>query len=363
VTKDKDIYISLFTTEATLIWNRYNAMLVANSFVGVLFGANITRNYTIFAFFLGLFGLFLSFLWLKITNRGWAIYNKIFNKIKKVYYLEDIYPEKDIKSSPLKRSAILVIYLFMLGYTIEIIITFIKLVKGFEIMGNFTFDVYKIIEIFKVFINTNIATFIISLIASLIAVLVALWIERMRMPKLLIETSESVNSDNTYPTPNKHAGERWKFFRVGVKNKPFPKFLSWIPRQTAENCQGKVEFYKKKEVVPIFAFKGRWSSTTEIPNIPHLAIVKLDHPDPVTIPVGEKEIMDIIVKAEKDDGVYGWNNESYLSCHDWRNSNYKLDEGEYIIKVTISNQNGNSFNKKLNLAVRKKIEDTILETI
>lgn len=209
--------------------------------------------------------------------------------------------------------------------------------------------------------NELYANFIIALVASLVAVLVALWIERMRMPKLIIGTSDSVNADNTYRKPHLQAGNRWKFFRVEVLNKPFPKILSWVPRQTAENCRGKVEFYKQGDTTPLFSFAGRWSSTPEIPHVPHEAIVKLLHPDPVTISVGEKEIMDVIIKAEVDEAAYGWNNESYF--HDWKNPNYKLGEGEYIIKVTVSTQNGISFDRKLKLAVRKRIEDTLLEEI
>ena len=204
-------------------------------------------------------------------------------------------------------------------------------------------------------------TFIISLIASLFAVLIALWIEKKRMPKLVIRTSDSANPDNTYSGQRPHSGERWKFFRVEVENKKFPKPFSWIPRQTAQNCNGKIEFYKKGESSPIFAFAGRWSSTPEIPHVPHETIVKLLHPDPVNIPVEEKEIMDVFVKAEVDEGAYGWNNESYI--HDWRNENYTLTEGEYIAKVTINTQNGISFERKMEVAIRKKIENTFINNI
>ena len=217
------------------------------------------------------------------------------------------------------------------------------------------------IIIYQPLIIKYMESFIISLFASLIAVLIALWIEKKRMPKLVINTSESANSDNTYREPNPHANERWKFFRVEVENRKFPKLLSWIPRQTAENCRAKIEFYKKGESSPIFAFAGRWASTPEIPHIPNEAIVKLQHPDPVTIPVCEKENLDVITKAENDDNAYGWNNESYF--HDWKNPNYKLNEGEYIVKVTINTQNGISFDRKFKLAIRKKIENTILELL
>lgn len=203
--------------------------------------------------------------------------------------------------------------------------------------------------------------FIIYLIASLVAVLIALWIDRMRMPKLVISADESANSDNTYTNLAPIFNGRWKFFRIEVKNKKFPKPFSWIPRQAAQNCRGKLEFYKKGESSPIFKFAGRWSSTPEIPQIPHEAMIKLVQPDPVTIPVEEKEIMDVFVKAAVDDVAYGWNNESYV--HDWKNNNYILAEGEYVVKITINTQNGISFVKKFEIAIRKTIENTFIKNI
>jgi len=201
----------------------------------------------------------------------------------------------------------------------------------------------------------------ISLVASLIAVLTALWIDRMRMPKLVIRTNDTVNSDNTYTSLESNLNGRWKFFRIEVENKKFPKPFSWIPRQTAQNCRGKLEFYKKEESSPIFSFAGRWSSTPEIPHILHEAIVKVIQPDPVTISVEEKEIMDVFVKSSKDDDAYGWNNESYF--HDWKNNNYILEEGKYIVKIVISTQNGISFDRKFEIAIGKTIENTFIKNI
>jgi len=113
------------------------------------------------------------------------------------------------------------------------------------------------------------------------------------MPKLKIIASEEANADNTYQQPNAHAGERWKFFRVLVKNKPFIQPFRWIPRQTAENCRAKIEFSKIGTENFGFSMSGRWVSTPEIPHIPNDAILKLLYPDPVTIPVDEKEFLDV----------------------------------------------------------------------
>lgn len=199
---------------------------------------------------------------------------------------------------------------------------------------------------------SSVWSFIISFISSIFAVGIALYIERKRMPLLRITASDQANVDNTY----KDRG-RWKFFRVLVINKPFPKILNWIPRQTAENCRAKVEFYDLNKN-QLFGFNGRWASTPELPQLEHDHLLKLLYPDPVTIPVGDSEYLDIIVKYENDSEAYGWNNEAYI--HDWRTPHYKLDCGRYLVKVTINTQNGLSFNSWFRLNIEEKIKDTVL---
>jgi hypothetical protein len=198
--------------------------------------------------------------------------------------------------------------------------------------------------------------FIVSLIASLIAVLLSVWIEKLRMPQLVINAPESANWDNS----NGLSDLRWKFFRVEVENKKFPKLLSWIPRQTVENCRAKIEFFKVGELSHLFVFNGRWASTPELVYLQSQEqYIKLLVPDPVTIPVCQKEKLDVFVKEGTDDCAYGWNNESYFN--QWKNQKYKLEKGEYIVKVTINTQNGNSFSRKFKLGIRKRIEDSFIE--
>ena len=201
--------------------------------------------------------------------------------------------------------------------------------------------------------------FLISIIASIPALFFALWVERQRMPNLKITTTEEANADNTYQSPNPHAGQRWKFFRVAVENVPFRHPFRWIPRQTAENCRAKIEFSKLGAEKFSCSMNGRWSSTPEIPYIPHDAVLKLLSPDPVIIPVGEKEYLDVIAKYEKDKEAYGWNNEAYF--HNWRTPSYKLERGKYLIKITIATQNGKSFVRSFELQISDKIEDTHLK--
>jgi hypothetical protein len=212
---------------------------------------------------------------------------------------------------------------------------------------------------------------LISFIGSIPALLFALWVDKRRMPKLEITASEEANSDNTYTLPNLHAGERWKFFRVTVKNKPFTRIFSWIPRQTAENCRGKIEFSKigTEELPPSmlrrlpFSMLGRWISSPELSYLSKSsAILKILQPDPVTIPINEKgEILDVITKCENDKEAYGWNNEAYFN--NWRTPHYKLEGGKYAVKISIATQNGVTFAENFELTVSDKIEDTFLKNV
>ena len=169
---------------------------------------------------------------------------------------------------------------------------------------------------------------IISFVVSLLAVFIALLIERKRLPNLEITASEEANADVTYKPPHDRAGERWKFFRVAVRNKPMPCPLQWIPRQTAENCRAKIEFFKSGGEESLFTLNGRWANTPELPHIPkEYWILKSLYPDPVTIPVKAQEPLDVITKHQKDKEAYVWNNEAYL--HNWRPPRNRLDKGDY----------------------------------
>lgn len=196
-------------------------------------------------------------------------------------------------------------------------------------------------------------SFTISFTGSVLAILVSLFIDRRRMPNLKIVATEEANADNIYPGRGK-----WKFFRVQVINKSFPKIFGWIPRQTAENCRPKLEFFDERKN-PLFGFTGRWSSTPELPQIQHDLMVKLLYPDPVTIPVNEGEFLDVIVKPDKEVEAYGWNNEAYL--FDWKPPQYKLNAGSYMVKVTINTQNGVSFTRWFRLMVGDDIDATSLQ--
>jgi hypothetical protein len=191
----------------------------------------------------------------------------------------------------------------------------------------------------------------ISLVASIIAVCITLVIERYRLPKLIISVSET-----NKPCNDTRTNTNWLFCKVKVENK-----ISFIPklitRQTAENCHATIEFYKEDNL--LFALKGRWSSTPQLPDLPNdMWKVISNFPQTVSIIAGMSESLDILAQQEFENCAYGFNDSSYL--HGWKNEVYELNEGLYKIKVNISTQNGVSFSSFFNLNITGDIYKTAL---
>lgn len=197
-----------------------------------------------------------------------------------------------------------------------------------------------------------------SFIGSVPALLLALRIDNWRLPALELIVSEDANSDKTFPDGTYRAGERWKFFRISVRNRPFSSPFRWIPRQAAENCQAIIEFTRVGRESSNIPMLGRWAGTPELPELKQDWNLRLDHPDPVTIPVDRTEQLDVITRYEKDREAYGWNNLAYL--YEWRTPDYKLDRGEYKVKVTVTCQNGLAVSGLFRLTVGETIESTSL---
>src|SRR5947209_3488250 len=73
--------IDLMKSEAQLVWNRYNAMLTANSLIALILGAMFTRSDRsradlVMILLASLFGVALSTIWYTLTKHGWALSHK-----------------------------------------------------------------------------------------------------------------------------------------------------------------------------------------------------------------------------------------------------------------------------------------------
>ena len=49
---------------------------------------------------------------------------------------------------------------------------------------------------------------------------------------------------------------------------------------------------------------------------------------------GDEEMLDVAVRFNGEEACFGWNNESYL--HKWRNPDFQLKPGRYIVKAIIT---------------------------
>jgi hypothetical protein len=91
---------------------------------------------------------------------------------------------------------------------------------------------------------------------------------------------------------------------------------------------------------------GRWSNSPEPVAIPVLGpqgqqfqildLTRLTLESRIDIPPGETELLDIAVRADDDTECFGWNNEAYFSTPLWRNPNWRLDRGRYLVAVIIT---------------------------
>lgn len=195
-----------------------------------------------------------------------------------------------------------------------------------------------------------------AILGGFFGAIIALGAEKYRKPKLEIASGEDANSDNTYPAGHLRAGQRWKFFRVRVTNRPIPKFLSWIlQRETAQQVNARITFRELGVTL-----KGRWAGSLELAQANPLDLSRLaNFPDPVTIVAGEPETLDVFAKFQGDQEAYGWNNESYLN--NWKTPLYKLVPGDYQVEVQVTTFDGIQAKKLLRVHIDKTIEDTYLK--
>ena len=171
---------------------------------------------------------------------------------------------------------------------------------------------------------------------------------KWRMPKLNILSEERVSILN----------DRFYAWRFLINNK---KSMDWLPlRETATNCQAKIEVFKGHKEV--FKMRGRWANSAEIPDFPHDDQRRIVlYPEPISIRSGQGELLDGIVQYPNEKVAYGWNNEAYFNG--WKTKAYKLEIGQYRVIVTISPQNGPEVSGEFKLTVSDNYIETCLTPI
>lgn len=179
-----------------------------------------------------------------------------------------------------------------------------------------------------------------AIVGAIAAGLITIWIETLRKPRLEMELLTPV--DMTFQ--NQPAKEMISL-RVKLTNKSLPGWIRWMYRSPALQCHGNISFHhlNGKNVFGRSMIL-RWAAAPE-PNPLEVVIgnqrglvfdpVRITHLQKMDIYPNESADIDIAVKLDKEALCYGWSNESYFSNPPWRPANWRLNQGRYIVRVTI----------------------------
>ena len=118
------LHVHQVNSERQAIWQRYSAMLIANSiFFGVLMNRSLGKTETVVV---TLIGVVLCYFWWKVTKAGWNIFDKRWKAALDFYwenlpenahpYKETLQYFKDYQGDIISKMALLIIYLFVISY-------------------------------------------------------------------------------------------------------------------------------------------------------------------------------------------------------------------------------------------------------
>ncbi len=178
-------------------------------------------------------------------------------------------------------------------------------------------------------------------IGASITIGVVVFVEYFRKPNIEVRIADPV--DNTYT--GRPATKR-RALMLLVENKQLPLLVKWLARNAAIHCSGVIAFHHL-DGQNVFGrtMQARWSHAPEplpilavadgIPLIKILDPVRLDPEMHKDIYPGESEELDVASRFDNDGECYGWCNGNYTSNPLWRNPDWKLDKGRYLIKVEV----------------------------
>lgn len=193
------------------------------------------------------------------------------------------------------------------------------------------------------------STVIEIVLGAVIAIGLTILIEVYRKPKLLLEI-EKPPVDLSWDEPK--PAQKLRSLRLVLRNKNLPFLFRWMSRNAALQAHGMITFHHL-DGQKIFdrSMKLRWGNSPQpIPNILHIEgsrdiVISIHHADfhvsassnettRRDIYPGDGEVLDVAVRLDDEDECYGWNDDSYH--HNWRNPDWKIPLGRYLVKVTIT---------------------------
>jgi len=179
-----------------------------------------------------------------------------------------------------------------------------------------------------------------TILGAFIAIITTILVEYLRRPNLKLSLASSEEQ--------KYSDRPAKFMRalrVKLENRPLPSLLSWMSRNPAMQCSGMITFHHLDgQNVHGRSMTIRWPETPEpIPLTFRLDNKRAEIVDPARITLeqrmdifpSEVKLVDVAVRFDADEECYGWNNESYFSDPPWRNPNWRLSKGRYLVNLTI----------------------------
>jgi hypothetical protein len=178
---------------------------------------------------------------------------------------------------------------------------------------------------------------------GLITIATAMGVEYFRRPQLAL-VIENPPCDLTY-TPQ-HPALNACYLRVKLRNAALPPGLRWMQLAAALQCRGEITFHHL-DGQNIFGrqMAVRWANSPQpiasqivdthgVVQYAILDFARMATAVRMDVYPGEEEIVDVVVRLDNELDCYGWNDEAYI--HQWRNPNWKLSRGRYLIKVVIT---------------------------
>ena len=185
---------------------------------------------------------------------------------------------------------------------------------------------------------SNFFAFVLGALSSLCIVILVEWV---RKPRLRLEIAP--NRDQVYPTG--YPASRVRFLELSLRNSALPRWLGWMSRSPASSCRVSIDFLTPDRVgVFSRSMAARWSASPQpVPLQFRLGDLTAAILDPnrfnltseIDVPAGEAESMGVVGRFDDDSDCYGWSNESYFGEPLWRNQNWRLPKGEYLVQVTV----------------------------
>ena len=180
-----------------------------------------------------------------------------------------------------------------------------------------------------------------TLFGAVLAIITTIIIESLRKPSLELKISKIGKEDNYVGKPAKKA----RFLYLELVNHPLPKYLGWLSRSAAMQCHGTITFHHL-DGQNVFgrSMNVRW---TNLPNpLPVVLVIndkqiplfdprKFDHESRIDIHTGKSELLNVASRFDDENECYGWCNESLYQQPLWRNPDWKLLPGRYLVRVEI----------------------------